>query len=106
MNSNWLYSQVFYNQGIDTRDSALKVKDATAKLNLNNEAKDDWNKAIPYATKALDMLDANGKKSDKSRYKSIVNLMQNIYQSLGDNVNLKKYQDMYDAADKKFDSRA
>lgn len=106
VNSNWLYSQVFYNQGIDTRDSALKVKDATAKLNLNNEAKDDWNKAIPYATKALDMLDAKGKKSDKSRYKSIVNLMQNIYQSLGDNVNLKKYQDMYDAADKKFDSRA
>ncbi len=106
VNTNWLYSQYFYNKGIESRDSALKVKDPAAKTSLNTEAKDNWNKAIPFASKAIGELDASGKKADRSRYKSIVNLMQNIYQSLGDKDNLKKYQDMYDGADKKFESRS
>lgn len=106
VNTNWLTSQYYYNIGIELRDSAIKVKDAAIKTKLNEEAKENWNKAIPFADKAISELDANGKKSDRSRYKSVVNLMQNIYQSLGDKENLKKYQDMYDAADKKFESRS
>ncbi len=105
INSNWLTSQYFYNKGIELRDSALKQKDMDARNKMNDEAKANWNKAIPFADKAISELDASGKKSDRSRYKSVVNLMQNIYQSLGDKVNLKKYEDMYDAADKKFESR-
>ena len=42
------------------------------------------------------------KKTEKSRYKSAVNLLENIYQSLGDKDNLKIYSDKYNAADEKF----
>ncbi len=42
------------------------------------------------------------KKSQKSRYKSAVNLLENIYQSLGNKDKLKEYQDKYNAADEKF----
>ena len=106
--TNWLYAQYFYNQGVDTRDSALKVKgtkpeDVKRKADLNAAAKDDFTKSIPYADKAITTLEQDGyKKSDKSRYKSIVNLMQKIYQSLNDNAKVKEYQDKYDAADTKF----
>lgn len=106
VNTNWLTSQYFYNKGIELRDTAMKVKDMAERTKLNDEAKTNWNKAIPYAEKAISELDAHGKKSDRSKYKSIVNLMQNIYQSLGDKENLKKYEEMYDAADKKFESRS
>jgi hypothetical protein len=41
-------------------------------------------------------------KAERSKYKSAVNLLQNIYQSLGDKDNLKTYQDKYDQADSKF----
>ncbi len=41
-------------------------------------------------------------KAEKSRYKSAVNLLENIYQSLDDKENLKVYQDKYNAADEKF----
>lgn len=102
INSNWLTSQYFYNLGIESRDSALKTKDANLKSELNKLAIDDWQKAIPYAEKAINKLGEGNVKANKSRYKSVVNLMQNIYQSMGDKENLKKYQDLYDAADKKF----
>lgn len=106
--TNWLYSQYYYNQGVDIRDSALKVRgtkpeDVKKKADLNDEAKADFTKSIPYGEAALKRLEDDGyKKSDKSRYKSIVNLMQKIYQSLNDNANVKLYQDKYDAADGKF----
>lgn len=106
--TNWLYAQYYYNQGVDTRDSALKIKgtkpdDVKRKADLNATSKDDFNKSIPYGDKAMTSLEGNGfKKSDKSRYKSIVNLMQKIYQSLNDNAKVKLYQDKYDAADTKF----
>lgn len=106
--SNWLYAQYYYNQGIDTRDSASKVKgtkpdDVKKKADLNAMAKDFFNKAIPYGEKGLSTLESQGyKKAERSHYKSIVDLMQRIYQSLNDNVNVKKYDAMYDAADKKF----
>ena len=107
VNTNWLYSQYFYNQGIVTRDQALKIRstkpeDVKKKADLNAQAKASFNEAIPYADKALTELEAVSKKSDKSRYKSIVNLMQNIYQSLEQKDKLKLYQDKYDSADKKF----
>ena len=55
------------------------------------------------ADKAISTLEAAGfKKSDKSRYKSIVNLMQKIYESMNQNDKVKVYQDKYDAADGKF----
>ena len=106
--ANWLYSQYYYNLGVDTRDSALKIKstkpeDVKRKADLNAESKADFNKAIPYSDKAISVLEAAGyKKTDRSRYKSIVNLMQKIYESLDDNAKVKVYQDKYDAADAKF----
>jgi hypothetical protein len=104
INTNWLTSQYYYNLGIESRDSAIKAKDPTIKANLNATAKDDWNKSIPFAEKAINELKKSGQKANKSRYKSVVNLMQNIYQSMDDKVNLKKYQDMYDGADSLFDN--
>ena len=107
VNTNWLYSQYHYNQGIETRDEAIKIKgtkpeDINKKAELNEQAKKYFKEAIPFGEVALTTLEASGKSEDKSRYKSIANLMQNIYQSLGDKANLKVYQDAYDAADKKF----
>ena len=105
--TNWLYSQYYYNGGIDIRDEALKIKstkpdDVKKKADLNAQAKESFNKAIPFAEKALNTLEATHKKSEKSRYKSIVDLMQKIYQSLNQNDKVKLYQDKYDAADAKF----
>jgi hypothetical protein len=105
--TNWLYAQMYYNKGIDTRDEALKIKstkpeDVKKKADLNAVAKENFNKAVPYADKALSTLEASSKKSDKSRYKSIVDLMQKIYQSMNQSDKVKLYQDKYDAADAKF----
>ena len=106
--TNWLYSQYYYNHGIDTRDSALKIKstkpdEVKLKADLIAASKDDFNKAIPYADKALTQLEGAGfKKSDRSRYKSIVNLQQKIYQSLNQNDQVKAFQNKYDQADTKF----
>jgi predicted Zn-dependent protease len=106
--TNWLYSQFYYNQGVDIRDSSLKIRstkpeDVKKKADLTAQSKDNFTKAIPYGDKALTELENSGdKKSDRSRYKSIVNLMQKIYQSMNDNAKVKTYQDKYDAADTKF----
>ncbi len=101
--TNWLYAQYYYNQGVDARDSASKVKDAAAKKTLTDQATDLFNKAIPYAQAGLTTLENNGyKKADRSHYKSIVDLTERIYQSLGQNDKVKQYDAMYDAADKKF----
>ena len=107
INTNWLYSQYYYNKGIELRDEALKIKgtkpeDVKKKDELNEEAKKSWNQAIPFSDVALKTLEESGKSSDRSRYKSVANLMQNIYRSLSDKENLKVYQDAYDAADAKF----
>ncbi|MEO5649535.1 MAG: hypothetical protein ABIR03_06370 [Ginsengibacter sp.] len=107
VNTNWLYSQYFYNNGIETRDRALKIRstkpeDVKNKADLNAQAKASWNEAIPYADKAITLLEADHKKEDKSRYKSIVNLMQNIYQSMEQKDKLKIYQDKYDKAEETF----
>ncbi len=105
--NNWLYAQYYYNRGIDIRDSASKIKspkpdDVKRKTALIAESKDNFNKAIPYADKALTTLEAAYKKSEKSHYKSIVDLMQKIYESLNQNDKVKLYQTKYDAADAKF----
>jgi len=105
--TNWLYAQYYYNHGVDVRDSALKIKstkpdDVKKKADLNAQSKDAFNKAIPYADKALTTLEASYKKADKSKYKSIVDLMQKIYESLNQNDKVKLYQDKYDSADTKF----
>ncbi len=107
INNNWLYAQYYYNLGIGLRDSALKIKsakpeDVKRKADINAESKADFNKAIPYADKSLTTLESGYKKADKSRYKSIDNLMQKIYQSLNMDAKVKTYQDKYDAADDKF----
>ncbi len=107
VNNNWLYAQYYYNLGIEQRDSASKVKgtkpeDVKRKTDINEESKASFNKAIPFADKALSSLEGDYKKGDKSRYKSITDLMQKIYQSLSQNDKVKVYQDKYDAADDKF----
>ncbi len=107
VNNNWLYAQYYYNLGIELRDSASKIKstkpeDVKKKADVNAESKADFNKALPYADKSLSTLEAGFKKADKSRYKSINNLMQKIYQSLNMDAKVKTYQDKYDGADEKF----
>jgi hypothetical protein len=72
------------------------------KTDLTSQGKDFLKQAIPYAEKAMSTLEQGYKKSERSRYKSAVNLLENIYQSLGDKDKLKFYQDKYDQADAKF----
>ncbi|HVZ97184.1 MAG TPA: hypothetical protein VG847_09940, partial [Chitinophagaceae bacterium] len=101
--TNWLYAQYYYNQGVDARDSASKVKDAAAKKTLTDKATDMFTKALPFGQSGLTALENNGyKKTDRSHYKSIVDLMERIYQSLNQNDKVKEFDAMYDAADKKF----
>ncbi len=107
INTNWLYGQYYFNAGIDLKEKANAIKsakpdDVKTKADLNAQAKASFNKAIPYADKALTTLEAGYKKSEKSRYKSVVDLMQRIYESLGQNDKVKMYQQKYDTADTKF----
>jgi len=107
VNSNWLYAQYYYNLGIEKRDSALKIKgtkpeDVKKKADLTAAAKTNFSTAVPYGEKAISILEAGHKKSDKSKFKSIDNLMQNIYQSLEQKDKLKVYQEKYDQADATF----
>jgi len=106
---NLLYAQYYYNNGIIVLQNAEKIKGAKLtpdqqkqKKDLNDTGENDLKQAIPYAQDAMKDLETGYKKSEKSKYKSAVNLLQNIYQSLGDKANLKKYQDIYDGADAKF----
>jgi hypothetical protein len=108
IHTNWLFSEYYYNKGVDLRDSASKLKGAAAdvakeKADLNSQAVAFFNQAIPYSDRAISIMEKAGYlKSDKSEYKSIVNLMQMIYTSLGQNDKVKIYQDKYDKADDKF----
>ena len=104
VNNNWLYGQYYYNLGIEYRDSANRTQDATAKASLRATSDENFKKAIPYGEKALATLEGDLKKSDKSRYKSITDLMQKIYQSLNQNDQVKVYQTKYDNADAKFEN--
>ena len=106
---NLLYSQYYYNKGIISLQAADKIKGANLtadqkkqKADFTDQGKEGLNKAIPYAEDALKEFGEGSKKSERSRYKSVANILQNIYQSLGDKVTLKKYQDIYDGADAKF----
>ncbi|HET7117416.1 MAG TPA: hypothetical protein VFI29_13045, partial [Hanamia sp.] len=99
----------YYNNGIMALQEAEKIKGAKLapdqqqqKKDFNSKGEQALKDAVPYAEAAMKDLETGFKKEDKSKYKSAVNLLQNIYQSLGDKVNLKKYQDIYDAADAKF----
>ena len=107
VNTNWLAGQYYYNQGIDMKEQAnairsTKPEDVKKKADLNAQAKDIFNKAIPFAEKALSTLEAANKKSDRSKYKSITDLMQRIYTSLNQADKVKVYQAKYDTADTKF----
>jgi hypothetical protein len=107
LNTNWLLGQYYYNVGIDMKEAATAIKgtkpeDIKKKADLNAQAKDNFNKAIPFADKALAILEGSNKKSDKSKYKSIVDLMQRIYSSLNQPDKVKIYQGKYDTADAKF----
>lgn len=106
---NLIYAQFFYNKGILALDQAQKIKGTKLtpeqqknKTDLTAEGKDNLTKAIPYAQKVSMTLEEGFKKDDRSKYKSTTNLLQNIYQSLGDKDKLKIYQDKYDQADTKF----
>jgi hypothetical protein len=106
--TNWLYAQYYYNHGVDVRDAALKIKsskpeDVKKKADLIAQSKEAFNKSIPYGEKALNTIETAGyKKTDRSKYKSIIDLMQKIYESLNQNDKVKMYQDKYDGADAKF----
>lgn len=107
VNTNWLLGQYYYNQGLDIKEMANAIKgtkpdDVKKKAELNAQAKTVFNKAIPYSEKALSILEGSNKKSDKSKYKSIADLMQRIYTSLNQQDKVKIYQAKYDAADAKF----
>lgn len=108
VNTNWLAGQYYYNLGLDLREKASAVKgtkpeDIKLKAGINADAKEMFNKAIPYTDKALTLFESAGyKKSDKSHYKSIADLAQRIYQGLNQPDKVKLYQQKYDAADAKF----
>ncbi|MEO6819971.1 MAG: hypothetical protein ABI204_09610 [Ginsengibacter sp.] len=107
VNNNWLFAQYHYNNGIETRDSANKIhgtkpEDVKKKADLTALSIEHFKQAIPYGQKAVSILEEEKTKDNKSKYKSITNLMQNIYQSMGDKANLKVYGDKYDAADAMF----
>jgi hypothetical protein len=97
VNTNWLLGQYYFNAAIDLKEQA-NARGA----NFNTKVKDVFSKAIPYADKALSILEESNKKSDKSKYKSIVNLMQRIYASLNQPHKVKAYQAKYDSAEAKF----
>lgn len=106
-NTNWLYGQYFFNAGIDMKEKANKIKgtkpeDVKSKTDLNAQAKEMFTQALPYAEKALNSLEAGFKKSEKSRYKSVADLMQRIHTSLGQDDKVKGFQTKYDSADEKF----
>lgn len=107
VNTNWLYGQFHYNAGIDLLEQNLAVKgtkpeDVKKKADLKAQANVQFNKAIPFVEKAIAMQEVGMKKSDKSRYKSIVDLGQRIYNSMGQKDKEKIYMQKYDAADAKF----
>lgn len=106
---NLLYAQYYYNKGILALEDAQKIRGAKLtpeqtkqKSDLGDSGKDFLTKAVPYAEKASTTLEEGFKKDERSKYKSAINLLQNIYQSLGDKDKLKVYQDKYDTADAKF----
>ncbi len=108
-NVNLLYAQYYYNKGIYALDDASKIKGANLtadqkknKSDFTEQGKGFLQKAVPYAEKAAATFEEGYKKTEKSRYKSSANLLENIYQSLGDKDKLKEYQDKYNAADEKF----
>jgi hypothetical protein len=107
INTNWLLGQYYYNGGIDFREQVNAIKgtkpeDVKKKADLNAQAKILFAQAIPYGEKALEMAEAGYKKSEKSRFKSVVDLMQRIYTSLNQPDKSKLYQQKYDSADTKF----
>lgn len=104
VNTNWLYAQYYFNQGIDSRENARDIKgakpdDVKKRNEILASAIESFNKAIPYAEKAMITLEANTKKSDKSRYKSIVNLLNEISKALQKPDKIKFFEAKYDAAD-------
>lgn len=107
VNTNWLYGQYYFNQGVELKDKAKLVKGTTPadlkkKADINAQAQQSFNLALPYGEKAMSILEAGNKKSEKSRYKSIADLMQRIYQGLQKSDKVKVYQEKYDSADSKF----
>ncbi len=107
INTNWLYGQYYFNAGIDVKEKVNKIRgtkpeDVKAKADLNAQAKDNFEKAVPFTEKALTALETGFKKSEKSKYKSVADLMQRIYQSLNQADKVKAYQSKYDTADAKF----
>jgi hypothetical protein len=107
VNTNWLYGQYYFNAGIDLKEKANKTKgtkpeDVKAKAEFNSQAKASFEKALPFTEKAVTALEAGFKKSEKSKYKSVTDLMQRIYQSLNQADKVKSYQSKYDTADTKF----
>ena len=108
INTKLLLGQYYYNSGIELKDKANAIKgtkpeDVKKKADLQAQAKDVIAKAIPFGETSLSELEANGyRKSDKSKYKSISDLMQRIYSSLNQQDKVKIYQGKYDSADAKF----
>ena len=102
-----MYGQYYFNSGVDLKEKAINIKgtkpeDVKAKADLNTQAKASFTKAVPYGEKALAGLESGYKKSEKSRYKSVTDLMQRIYGGLNQSDKVKFYQDKYDTADAKF----
>jgi hypothetical protein len=107
VNTNWLLGQYYYNAGVDLKDKAVAVKgtkpeDVKAKADFTAQAKEQYSKALPYAEKALAGLETGFKKTERSRYKSVADLLQRIYNGLGQNDKVKVYEKKYDDADKQF----
>jgi hypothetical protein len=105
INANSLYGQYYYIVASDYQNQAKMIKDpknVKLKEEKTKASKDHSTQALPYLEKAVSLYEVNSLKADKSKYKTIVNQLIELYTYLGQNDKAKAYQQKYDDADKKF----
>lgn len=104
INGNGLYGQYYFIMAADYQSEAKAQKTPKGKEEKNKLARDYSNKAIPYLEAAVTSYEATHLKSDKSKYKTIVNHLIEIYTYLGQPDKAKAYQQKYDTAEGRFNS--
>lgn len=104
INGNGLYGQYYFIIAADYQSDAKAQKTPKAKEDKNKLAREYSTKAIPYLEAAVTSYEATHLKSDKSKYKTIVNHLIEIYTYLGQADKAKIYQQKYDTAESRFNS--
>ncbi|CAN5132382.1 hypothetical protein BH09BAC2_BH09BAC2_20500 [soil metagenome] len=102
IDANQLSGHYYYNTGADLQNEAKSIADAPKKAEKNRLAKESVKKSIPYFEKVIAYYETGNKKADRSKYKTMLNTMQDLYNYFGDKAQENKYQQKYDAADSRF----